>query len=146
MNPKHRTMRKRWKQKAVSISQKERLTKDVRYQEFNEVTLDCTKMIDHKIMQSRDTSFLIPFHSADSGDFLCLRPGRTAAKNGPPPGAPTKTAYHKRRCHVNAELLPFSIFCDLDSILYCTLYSLPSWKRPYLVISYRHKEVIPMYR
>ena len=43
--------------KVVSNPQKERLTKDVRYQEYSEVTLACTKHIDHKIWQPRVTSF-----------------------------------------------------------------------------------------
>ena len=33
----------------TSDLKKERLTNDVRYQEFNEVTLDYTKCIDHKM-------------------------------------------------------------------------------------------------
>ena len=47
------------KQKVVSNPQKERLTKDVRYQEHSEVTLACTKHIDHKIWQPGVTSNLL---------------------------------------------------------------------------------------
>ena len=61
-------------EKGKFISQKERLTKDVRYQEFNEVTLDCTKMIDHKIMQSRVTSLFVGTAAQRGGFFIA--PGR----------------------------------------------------------------------
>ena len=60
-------------EKEKFISQKERLTKDVRYQEFNEVTLDCTKMIDHKIMQSRVTSLFVGFYRPVGRIFYCSR-------------------------------------------------------------------------
>ena len=71
--------------KVVSNPQKERLTKDVRYQEYSEVTLACIKRIDHKIWQPRVTSFCGQWPLTMRDCFLVCRPAPMGGQPGSVP-------------------------------------------------------------
>jgi len=60
------------------------------------------------------------------------------------PDAPTQLAYHKIHQFVNRPLYLSLYFCMLYKFILFTLYNIPTCKMQKFMLSYRHKEVIPM--
>ena len=60
--------------------------------------------------------------------------------------APTHSAYHSCIDAVNRKLCILLIFSLLQQMRMVILYNIPACKIEKSVLSYRHKEVIPMYR